>query len=112
MFNGMFDGLSILGAILGITQVFKEIAEPTLPANARFDYEAEQRDIENGISFKDRMRKHERGEYMTTKPKPKEWYELPMDTVVDIKRYQHDKEVYGEAIAEIWKKQGSYRVIR
>lgn len=105
----MFGLLTIVSAFFTIKQLIKEKTEPVAPKGTRFDWDAYYKDIENGIGAMEQVRKCERGGYITTKPEPPKWYELPMDTVVDEARYKHDKETYGERIAETWRKNGSYR---
>ena len=58
----------------------------------------------------EQVRKRQRGGYMTAEPlhEPKE----VIPKVVDMKRYEHDKKLYGEAIAEVWRKNGSYMYLR
>ena len=108
----MFGLLGFVSILFAIKEVVKEKTEPVVPKGTRFDWDAYYKDIENGISAMEQVRKRQRGGYMTTKPATPKWYELPLDTVVDTKRYKHDKEVYGEHIAESWRKNGQYRQIK
>lgn len=108
----MFNLLLIVSVIFTIVELIKEKTEPVAPKGTRFDWDAYWADVNNGISATEQIRKRERGDYLTTKQKQPEWWELPIDTVVDTKRYQHDKEVYGEYMTEVWRKNGSYRCIK
>ena len=80
----MFWGLwrlasSTWGAIFGGGYIAKELAKDIVsealkkpaPPNTRFDDEAYWRDIKNpNISHKEILRKHKKGLYRTTAPKP------------------------------------------
>ena len=57
-----------------------------------------------------RSEKRQRGGYMTTKPLPEPKEVIPK--VVDMKRYQHDKKLYGESITEVNRKNGLYMFIK
>lgn len=91
-------------------QAIKEKTEPVAPKGTRFDWDAYWADVENGMPAMEQVRKRQRGGYMTTKtlPEPKE----VIPKVVDMKRYQHDKALYGEAITEVNRKNGMYMYIR
>jgi hypothetical protein len=104
--------LSILSSICTAKEYSKEKAEKPAPKGTRFDWDAYYKDIENGINVMDQVHKCERGEYYTTKPADPKWWELPIDTVVDVERYEHDRKTYGEDLANMYKKIGSYRQIR
>lgn len=108
----MFGLLTLVSGFLTIKQLIKEKTEPVAPKGTRFDMDAYYEDIRNGIGAMEQVRKCERGGYMTTKPATPKWYELPLDTVVDEARYNHDKEFYGETITESWRKNGSYRYMK
>lgn len=108
----MFELLSIISGIFTGAKLIKEKTAPVAPKGTRFDWDAYWKDVENGMDCMTQLRKRERGEYMTTKPAPPKWYELPYDTVVDVDRYQHDQEYYGKYVAEIWRKTGEYRQVK
>lgn len=108
----MIDLLAILAACLTIKEVVKEKMEPVAPKGTRFDWDAYQKDIENGIGAMEQVRKRQSGGYMTTAPLPTPPASpAAINDVVDIKRYQYDKRVYGEAFAEVNRKNGSYKYI-
>lgn len=98
--------------VLTAKEIIKEKTEPVVPKGTRFDWDAYWKDVEDGMSTIEQIEKRKRGDYMTTKPAAPKWYELPMDTVVDIKRYEHDKEIYGERMTESWRKNGQYRQVK
>ena len=102
--------LAALAAFLSTKEIIKEKTEPVAPKGTRFDWDAYWADVEKGMPAMEQVRKRQRGGYMTTKPLPEPKKVIPK--VVDMKRYQHDKELYGEAIAEAWRKNGSYMYIR
>lgn len=102
--------LTALAALFTAKEIIKEKTEPVAPLNTRFDWDAYWADVENGMPAMEQVRKRQRGGYMTTKtlPEPKE----VIPKVVDIKRYQHDKKLYGEAFVEFNRKNGMYMFIK
>lgn len=102
--------LAAFAAILSAKEIIKEKTEPVAPKGTRFDWDAYWADVEKGMPAMEQVRKRQCGGYMTTKPLPELKEVIPK--VVDMKRYQHDKELYGETIAEAWRKNGSYMYIR
>ena len=80
------------------------------PANMRFNWDAYWKDIENGISVMDQIKKQERGGYYTTKPLPEK--KEVIEGVLDMERYQHDLDVCGEEMTEIRRKNGVYKYIK
>ena len=108
----MFGLLTIVSSLLTAKQLVKEKMEKPVPKGTRFDWDAYYKDIENGISVTEQIKKIQAGGYNTTKPATPKWYELPMDAVVDIERYEHDKKIYSESTVRHWKEIGSYREIR
>lgn len=108
----MFGLLSFVSALFSIRELANKETEPVMPKGRRFDWDTYREDIRNGIDAMEQIEKRERGEYMTTKPHISKWYELPIDTIVDTERYEHDKKTYGEDTAEYWRRTGSYRRIK
>ena len=108
----MFGLLTIVSTLLATKGFIKEKLEKPAPKGARFDWDAYYKDIANGMSTMEQIKKRQRGGYITTKPDLPKWYELPIDAVIDTKRYEHDKATYGEYIAEAKRKNGVYRQIR
>ena len=102
----------VIATLFAGKQLIKEKMEKPTPKGTRFDWDAYYKDIENGMTTMEQIKKRQNGGYNTTKPAEPKWYELPIDTVVDTKRYEHDKAKYGEEMAEMWRKNGSYRTIR
>ena len=108
----MFNLLCFVSIIFTIKAFVKEKTEPVAPKGTRFDYDAYWEDVRNGIGAMEQVKKIERGEYYTTKPKPIDWWDLPLDTIVDVERYEHDKQVYGEHIVTTWRSNGRYRCVK
>lgn len=102
--------ITVFSALFLGVQVVKEKTEPVAPKGTRFDWDAYWADVENGMPAMEQVRKRQRGGYMTTKPLPEPKEVIPK--VVDMKRYQHDKKLYGEAIAEVNRKNGMYMFIK
>lgn len=65
----MFGLLSIISMLFTGKEIIKEAMEKPAPKGTRFDWDAYWKDVENGIGAMEQVRKRERGEYMTTKPK-------------------------------------------
>ena len=106
----MLSWFTALATAFAAKEVIKEKIEPIAPKGTRFDWDAYWSDIENGMSTIEQVKKRQSGGYMTTKPLHKPQEVIPK--VVDIKRYQYDKELYGEAIAEVNRKCGVYMFIK
>lgn len=106
----MLNVLTLLSALFAGKEIIKEKTEPVAPRGTRFDWDAYYKDIENGIDPMKQLKKRKAGGYMTTKPKAEPKEVIP--GVVDIKRYEYDKKVYGEEFAEAWRKNGSYKYIK
>lgn len=106
----MLSWFSALATIFAAREVIKEKTEPVAPKGTRFDWDAYWADVENGMSAAEQVKKRQSGGYMTTKPLPEPVEVIPK--VVDMKRYQHDKKVYGEAIAEVNRKCGMYMYVK
>ena len=98
--------IMILSVLYLVSQFLKEKCEKLAPKGTRFDWDAYWKDVENGMPAMEQVRKRQRGGYMTTEPLPEPKEIIPK--VVDMKRYQHDKKRYGEAIAEVNRKCGMY----
>lgn len=106
----MLSWFSALATIFAASEVIKEKTEPVAPKGTRFDWDAYWTDTENGMSAMEQVKKRQSGGYMTTEPLP-EPQEI-IHKVVDIKRYNHDKALYGEAIAEVNRKCGMYMYVK
>lgn len=74
----LFDGLMILGLIGAVKQIWKEKTEPTVPANARFDFDKHHEDVMAGVPS-DVVAKRIRAGYYHSEPKQ-----------FDIKKYNDD----------------------
>ena len=106
----MFNLFAVFITILTAKEVAMEKLERPAPEGTHFNWDAYWKDVESGVSTIEQLKKRQRGDYDTTKPFVKET--IPINDVLDIDRYNHDKKVYGECIAEVWRKQGSYKIKR
>ncbi len=97
--------MALISAFITTKNIVKEKIEPAPPKGTRFDWDAYYADIRNGIKIEDQMKKLKRCGYDTTKPEPKK------NNLLDRKRYEYDKRVYGKTIASIRRKNGTYRHI-
>lgn len=107
----MFNLISIFAALFTVKEIIKEKTEKPAPKNMRFDWDAYWQDVRNGMSSVELIRKRQRGEYFTTKPKQEELSDIHMDAVIDVERYERDKSIFDEAIVENWREKGVYRKI-
>ena len=64
------NGLLVVALICGIYKLLNEVFEKPAPKGTRFDWDAYWKDVENGMSSMDQVRKRQRGGYMTTEPLP------------------------------------------
>lgn len=101
--NGLFG---LVGLLFGASEIIKEKTTKPLPKATRFDWDAYYEDIRKGMTTQEQIKKRQRGGYWTTKPLPSE---RPLDVVDDVERYESDKKIYGESLAEIRRKNGLYR---
>lgn len=106
----MFDLLGIIAILFTAKEIVDEKIEPVASKDICFDWSAYWNDVKNGMTSMEQIKKREHGGYTTIKSISKD--NISINEVIDIKRYQYDKEVYGEAIAEIWRKNGSYKYIK
>lgn len=106
----MLNWFAALATAFAAREVIKEKTEPVAPKGTRFDWDTYWTDVENGMPAMEQVRKRQSGGYMTTKPLSQPVEVIPK--VVDMKRYQHDKKMYGEAIAEVNRKCGMYMYVK
>ena len=106
----MLDFFTAFAAILAAKEVVKEKVEPVATKGTRFDWDTYWADVKNGMPIVEQVKKRQSGGYMTTKPLPEPKEVIPK--VVDMKRYQHDKKLYGEAIVEVNRKLGMYMFVK
>ena len=106
----MLDWFASIATIFAAREVIKERCEPVAPKGTRFDWEAYWADVDRGMSAMEQVKKRQSGGYTTTKPIQKPTEVIPQ--VVDIKRYEHDKKLYGEAITEVNRKCGMYMFVK
>lgn len=98
----------LLAAGFLVYSAFKKITQKKIPKGARFDWDAYWKDVREGLTTQEQLKKKENLEYWTTKPESPKWYDLPLDTVVDVERYEQDKALYPKE-AERKRKRGDYR---
>ena len=108
----MFGLITIVSTLLTTKEFIKEKIEKPAPKGTRFDWDAYYKDIENGIGAMEQVRKCQSGGYITTKPATPKWYELPLETIVDVERYEHDKKIYSESTVKRWRELGLYRQVK
>lgn len=106
----MLDWLTALATVFAAREIIKEKTEPVAPKGTRFDWDAYWDDVKNGIPAMEQVKKRQSGGYTTTKPLPEPKEVIPK--VVDMKRYEHDKKLYGEAITEVNRKYGMYMFVK
>lgn len=100
----------LLAAGFLVYTAFKKITRKKIPKGARFDWDAYWKDVREGLTTQEQLKKKENLEYWTTKPESPKWYELPLDTVADVERYEQDKALYPKE-AERKRKLGAYRQV-
>lgn len=76
----------------------------------RFDWDEYNKDVRSGISATDQIKKCKRGGYITTNAVSKK--PANADNVLDFERYNNDIEVFGEAYAEVIRRNGGYKYKR
>ena len=107
----MFGALTAVAIILLIWQIVCEKIKPVFSNGVYFDSDLYWADVRSGVSAVSQLKKREYGGYWSTKPMPPKPLELPLDTIIDIKRYLHDKALYPH-YAEQKRKNGGYRYIQ
>ena len=108
----MFDLFFLVSTIFAGKELIKEKLEKPTPKGTRFDWDAYYKDIENGITCREQIKKQQQGGYYTTKPIPvgrNEYGHLPYNAIVDVEAYEQEKAMYGEEIVNDWANQGRYR---
>lgn len=103
----MFDGLGIIGLFAGAAQLIKESTEKPIPACYWNNKALMHEDKMNpDVSPQQIMKNLENGKYYAPEVIP-ERYEKPVK-IVDIERYEHDVEMYSQAVADIEAERGGY----
>ena len=103
--------LGFISTLFVATKVVSEALEKPAPKGTRFDWDAYYKDIENGMDFKTRLRKRQKGGYNTTEPAvpvP----DHPTEDIVDIARYAYDLKTQGAHYVELGRSIGSYREVK
>lgn len=101
--------LDIIG-IVGILFITKEIITEKLERKqgvTYFNWDKYWKDVQCGMTTEQQLKKRKSGGYTTTST----YFSNCKKTAFDHERYNHDKELYGEAVAEMWKNNGSYNKI-
>lgn len=108
----MLNGLFIASIIGNCIQAVKEVLEPTIPVENRANKELLDKDIINGVPYKQVQKNIKNGKY-----KLKEVFPEPHRDAVDGKiiienctLYNEDVEKYGVHQANKWMKQGKYNL--
>lgn len=95
----------VIGLIFTAKEIFAEKSERKL-YNTCFDWDEYWKDVRCGMTTEQQIKKRRNGGYTTTSP----CFSNPRKSDFDHARYEHDKALYGEAVAEMWKQNGSYRL--
>lgn len=101
----MFDVVAIIGLLFSAKEIIAEKSEKILH-NTRFNWDEYWKDIRCGMTTEQQLKKRQSGGYTTTSP----CFSNHKKNAFDYTRYNNDKELYGEAVAEIWKQNGSYNL--
>lgn len=81
--------------------IIRDLTESPAEENLRFDWDAYNRDIQNGVDSKMQIQKLRSGAYQTTAPY----------TVIDLERYYYDLNIYGKEFVDRKKRDGEYSFI-
>ncbi|MBR5604256.1 MAG: hypothetical protein IKW51_08655 [Bacteroidales bacterium] len=102
----MFYFIVVIGLIFSVKEIIAEKLEKTL-VNTHFNWNEYWKDIRYGMTTEQQLKKRQSGGYTTTS-----LCSSNHKNIFDHERYNYDKKLYGETIAEIWKKNGSYDFIK
>lgn len=91
----------ILAMLLFMYCLLRDFLEPPAEENLRFDWEAYNRDIQDGVDCQTQMAKLKNGAYMTSEP----------CKVIDLERYYYDLKVYGREVVERKRRDGEYTFV-
>ena len=103
----MLYSIAIIVVLFVVKEAIEEKHKNTIPDDARFNWGEYWADVRSGMTTMEQVKKRQNGSYMTL-PESTDRENNNFDNI----RYEADKALYGEAIAEIWKKNGSYKIIR
>ena len=106
----MISWFTALATLFAAREVIKEKSEPVAPEGIHFDWDEYWADVNSGMTTIEQVKKRQSGGYMTTKSIKKPIEIIPK--VIDIKRYNHDKKLYGESITEVNRKLGMYMFVK
>ena len=100
----MFDIIGIVGLLFSAKEIIAEKSERKQGVTY-FNWDEYWKDVRCGMTTEQQLQKRQNGGYTTTSP----CFSNHEQTAFDHVRYNHDKELYGEAVAEMWKANGSYK---
>ena len=99
----MFDIIGIIGILFTTKEIIADKLERK-KGITYFNWDEYWKDVKCGITTEQQLKKRQNGGYTTTSS----CFSNRTKTAFDYERYNHDKELYGEAIAEVWRNNGSY----
>ena len=93
--------------------LYKLFSEKPCPLGHRYDSEKARQDLANGIGTCEWQRRKKKGYYWSTPEEIEQRQKAKEDIpgVVDIKRYEYDKKLWGEEKAEQRRAAGHYKHI-
>lgn len=94
--------------------LYKLFSEKPCPPGHTYDFEKADEDHCNGIGYDEWERRYKKGYYWTSQKEIEERKKAKevIPGVVDIKRYENDKRIFGEKYAEMNRKLGNYTTIK
>ena len=95
----MISVIAIIGLIFGLKEIISEKTEKRIE-NASFNWEQYWRDVGH-MTAEQQTKKISKGGYITSSSNTSYNY-------FNDEKYNHDKNLYGETITEIWKECGVY----
>lgn len=101
----MFDFVAVIGLLFSAKEIITEKSERTLH-NTHFNWDEYWKDVRCGMTTEQQLKKRQSGGYTTTSS----CFSNHKKNAFDHKRYNHDKALYGEAVAEMWKQNGLYKL--
>ena len=103
----MFDIIGIIGLLFSAKEIIAEKSERKQDTTY-FNWDEYWDDVQCGMTTEQQLKKRQSGGYTTTSP----CFSNNKKIVFDNDRYNHDKTLYGEVVAEMWKQNGSYNIRR
>lgn len=107
----MFDGLFIISIIGTCIQLFKESAQPVIPAENWANKELYHKDIINGVSSEQRMKNLANGRYKLNENYPEPHRDSNGKVIIEnCLLFDSDLEKYGAVQTYKWVEQGKYNL--